>query len=405
VSKDSRPLHLIALTVYLRTLSPSLSFLSIDSNELATLPPVLGVVHASYPLYTWLGFLFSHLLPFGDVAHRINLMSAVLGAASIGGLYLISIRLLPSVMLPLTYRRSAALTGALLFAFSRTFWSQAVIAEVYAPNVALIALTLLVLLRWDHTHSHWDFLFFALTFGLSLGTHLSNLGFAPGLVLFVVLTTVAASRLSTGSAPIRPEILAGAGLAGFGLGVIQFILWPPRSGALEMSTVLQDLPTTLPNLHRHVQLVFSEFRQAFSLMPPPDRLMIYADWLRIQFSLIGIVLGVVGLVFRPRYFCLLMGMYGVQLWFFTQYRVFDLDVFFIPTHFLWAIFIGVGLAITLMGMRWLVQATRLNIRMTRSIHAALALSISLWCLVPFAYNWSENDHSKDVAINDFYASV
>jgi hypothetical protein len=206
-------LTLIALGVYLRTLSPSLSFLSIDSNELATLPPILGVVHASYPLYTWLGFLFSHLLPFGDVAHRINLMSAVLGAASIGGLYLISIRLLPSEMLPLIYRRSAAATGALLFAFSRTFWSQAVVAEVYAPNVALIALTLLVILRWDHTRSNWDFFFFALTFGLSLGTHLSNLGFAPGLVLFVALTTVAASRLSTGSASIRPGILAGAGLA------------------------------------------------------------------------------------------------------------------------------------------------------------------------------------------------
>jgi hypothetical protein len=176
-----------------------------------------------------------------------------------------------------------------------------------------------------------------------------------------------------------------------------------------MGTLLQDLPAILPNVYRHVQLVFSEFRQAFSLVPPPDRLVIYADWLRIQFGLIGIVLGVVGLVFllirRPRYFCLLMGMYGGQLWFFTQYRVFDLDVFFIPTHFLCAIFIGIGLAVTLLRIRWLVQSTRLNIRMTRPIHVALALSIPLGCLVPLAYNWSENDHSEDVAISDFYASV
>jgi hypothetical protein len=35
-------LTLIALTVYLRTLSPSLSFLSIDSTELATLPAILN---------------------------------------------------------------------------------------------------------------------------------------------------------------------------------------------------------------------------------------------------------------------------------------------------------------------------------------------------------------------------
>jgi hypothetical protein len=383
--------------------------MSIDSNEFATLPPILGVVHASYPLYTWLGFLFSRLLPFGDVAHRINVMSAVLGAASIGGLYRVSIRLLPSDMLPLNYQRSVAVTGALLFAFSRTFWSQAVIAEVYAPNVVLVALTLLVLLRWNDTRSHWDFFFFAFTFGLSLGTHLSNLGFAPGMVLFVVMTIAGASSLPAGSAWIRPGILADAGLAGFGLGAIQFVLWPPRPGALQAAAVLQDVPATLTDLYRHVQLGFSEFRQAFSLVPPPDRLVVYTDWLRIQFGLIGIALGVIGLVFllirRPRYFCLLMGMYVVHVWFFTQYKVFDLDVFFIPTHFLWAMFIAVGLAVTLMGVAGLVQSTGLNMQMTQSIHAALALSIPLSCLVPLAYNWSENDRSQDVAINDFYASV
>jgi hypothetical protein len=71
--------------------------------------------------------------------------------------------------------------------------------------------------------------------------------------------------------------------------------------------------------------------------------VIYINWLRIQFGLLDIMLGVIGLFFlmirRPRYFCLLMGMYIVHLWFFTQYKAFDLDVFFIPTHFLWAIFI------------------------------------------------------------------
>lgn len=221
-------LTLLALLVYLRTLSPSLSFFSIDSNEFTTLPAILGVVRSpTYPLYTWLGFLFSHLLPVGDVAHRINLMSASLGAASIGGLYLVVIQLLPSETLPQTICRGAAATGALLFAFSLTFWSQAVIAEVYTTNIALIVLTLLLLLRWDHTHNDWDFFFFAITFGLSLGTHLSNIGFVPGMVLFMVMTVIGVSRLSNGSAFIRPGILVGVGLAGFVLGAIQFVLWSP----------------------------------------------------------------------------------------------------------------------------------------------------------------------------------
>ena len=35
-----------------------------------------------------------------------------------------------------------------MFAGSYTFWSQSVIAEVYALHILLVALTLLLLLRW-----------------------------------------------------------------------------------------------------------------------------------------------------------------------------------------------------------------------------------------------------------------
>jgi len=68
----------VSLLIYNATLTPSLSYKSPDGNELATIPYVLGLAHSTgYPLYTWLGKLFTYL-PIGDVAHRINLMSAVL---------------------------------------------------------------------------------------------------------------------------------------------------------------------------------------------------------------------------------------------------------------------------------------------------------------------------------------
>src|SRR4030042_1235500 len=97
---------LIALTVYALTLTPSLSYLSPDGSELATVPYVLGLAHSpGYPLYTWLGFLFSHLVPLGDVAYRINLMSAVMGALAAAGIYWILIRILPE-RIPLLWRRA-----------------------------------------------------------------------------------------------------------------------------------------------------------------------------------------------------------------------------------------------------------------------------------------------------------
>jgi hypothetical protein len=73
----------LALAVYNATLTPSLSYKSPDGNELAMIPYILGLVHSTgYPLYTWLGKLFTYI-PIGDVAHRMNLMSAVLGAAGV----------------------------------------------------------------------------------------------------------------------------------------------------------------------------------------------------------------------------------------------------------------------------------------------------------------------------------
>jgi len=122
----------LALAVYNATLTPSLSYKSPDGNELATIPYILGLAHSTgYPLYTWLGKLFTYL-PIGDVAHRMNLMSAVLGAAGVAILF--------GIVLLITRHRLVAVFTALLFAFSLAFWSQTGIAEVYAPNVFMILL-------------------------------------------------------------------------------------------------------------------------------------------------------------------------------------------------------------------------------------------------------------------------
>ena len=73
----------LRLVVCNTTLTPSLSYKSPDDNEFVTVCYILGLAHSTgYPLYTWLGKLFT-LIPIGDVAHRVNLMSAVLGAGGV----------------------------------------------------------------------------------------------------------------------------------------------------------------------------------------------------------------------------------------------------------------------------------------------------------------------------------
>jgi hypothetical protein len=69
---------ILSLALYVRTLAPSLLYG--DIAEFQMLYYTLGMTHASgYPTQIIFGKLFT-LLPFGDIAYRVNLMSAFFGA-------------------------------------------------------------------------------------------------------------------------------------------------------------------------------------------------------------------------------------------------------------------------------------------------------------------------------------
>ena len=389
----------IAVLLYNLTLTPSLSYISPDGNELATIPYVLGLAHMpGYPLYTWLGKVFTWL-PFGDVAHRMNLMSAVLGAIGVAGLYLIISKLLHTRATSSVLRRAGAFLTSLIFAFSPTYWSQAVIAEVYVPNIALVAITILALLHWEQSRRDRDFALFALTFGLSLGTHISNLGFAPAFIIFILLTDASVVK--------RPTWWMAA-LVGFSLGVIQFAWLPLRANTLNDRIMLERAPVTLKGIYDYTLGAFPQFKFAFSLGELPDRVVVYLYLLSQQFGWAAILIGVIGLgsllLRRTRHYYLLAGMYVVQVWFFIQYRAFDLDVFFLPAHFLWAIFLAFGIVEALGGLEALVDLISRK-RSTHAAHRAMAAVTVALGLIPLTKNFEISDHSYDVAINDFYANV
>jgi hypothetical protein len=82
----------------------------------------LGVEHSpGYPLFTLVGHLFS-LLPFGSVAYRVHLASAMFGALTGAAAWLCARSLSPG--------RVPAYVAALGLGLCPVFWSQATIAEV-----------------------------------------------------------------------------------------------------------------------------------------------------------------------------------------------------------------------------------------------------------------------------------
>lgn len=407
------------LVVYLFTLTPSLSYLSPDGSELATIPAVLGLAHSpGYPLYTWLGYLF-HFLPINDVAFRINLMSAVMGAVTIGSMYLLALRLLPlqvawgkehnptPTLFEMIVKRGIIGLSVMLFAFSATFWSQAVIAEVYVPNAAMILFTLFALLHWEKTHRPRDFFLFALLFGFSLGTHISNLGFALGFAAFVLLTDWTV---------IKNWKWWLAALAGFLLGIAQFAWLPFKAGTLNDQMMLARAPMDLKGIYNYTLGAFPQFKFAFTLAELPDRLILYLYMLVQELGWLPLVAGIIGLfsllIRRTRYFYLLVGMYLVNVWFFIQYSAFDLEVFFIPAHLLWSIFVIFGLMEVMALTRWMTLTARKQDPATQKKSVIQILTGIFCCFVllapslfPLTKNWVQNDFSQDTAINDFYANI
>lgn len=177
-----------ALVVYLLTLSHDVG--TWDIAEFQTVPHLFGVAHPTgYPLFTILGGLWSWI-PIGSVATRMNLLSAVLFAATAGVLCALGIRL--------RLRGAIAAAGALCFAFSTGVWRNATHVEAQSLHLLLVALLLFswVIAYEDPSPRHIASMCLVVGFGL-VHHGLMILTAAWVLTLFAVSRWRAVARVAT----------------------------------------------------------------------------------------------------------------------------------------------------------------------------------------------------------------
>lgn len=188
---------LLTLALYLYTLAPSVTLE--DSGEYITAAATLGVTHPpGYPLWTTISHLFIALVPFGNVAWRVNLVSAVFGGIANGLVaalaahstrWLLDGRAendvhagLPGWLLPLL----AGLAAGLSLGCSDVMWSQSVIVEVYTLNVTFLLATLWFLYLWSREPQRTGHLLAAgAVYALGLTNHNSLLFISPVFPLLV----------------------------------------------------------------------------------------------------------------------------------------------------------------------------------------------------------------------------
>ena len=186
----------IAAYVYCSTVEPTASFW--DCPEFITTAYKLEVGHPpGAPFFMLTANLFTQFVNDPTkVALMVNMMSALFSAACIMFLFWSISHLVRKLvgengrvqnLAQLITVEASALTGALVYTFSDTFWFSAVEGEVYAYSSLFTAVVFWLMLKWeDHADEpgsdRW-LIFIAYLTGLSIGVHLLNLLCLPALVL------------------------------------------------------------------------------------------------------------------------------------------------------------------------------------------------------------------------------
>lgn len=403
----------LPLAVYLRTLCPTI--FAGDSGELVAGSYCLGIVHPpGYPLYCLIGRLFS-LVPVGSVAFRLNLMSALCAALSSG---LIFLTVTSQARRARPARKEGegcpsaiwiggpALLAGLLCAFSRTLWSQAVVAEVYALNLFLLLLCVLFLFWWGQRGESRFLFFFAFIFGLSLAHHHTAALTTPAFLLFLLW-----HRRKLFENWKNLLILWCL----FFLGLSVYLYLPLRSMAnppLDWGHPV-TLRGTLAHIARTSYGSLSKNPRSWALLG--DQVHAFMRLLGGQFGLALLGLGLVGLValFREakdRFaftICLFL-MCGLGVVLLLNFLVIPKDlylvqVFFIPAFAMAALWVGTG-------TRWLVGrmtalAAPLGFRLCRALGVSLGCAVVLLALVPLIDNFAIDDHSRQFLAADLGGNI
>ncbi|MCK4427260.1 MAG: DUF2723 domain-containing protein, partial [candidate division Zixibacteria bacterium] len=187
---------LVSFVVYLRTMAPTLSFW--DCGEFIACSYILGIPHPpGTPLFVLLGRVFTLIPLFAQIAARVNFISVLTSALTVWLCYLIIVKLVNYWQKnenTLWFRVSkyvGGIVGSLFLAFSDTFWSNAVEAEVYGASMFLMLLILYLGLLWMDRRGtpNGDRLLILIAYLglLSTGIHMTIFLIMPAIFLLVVL--------------------------------------------------------------------------------------------------------------------------------------------------------------------------------------------------------------------------
>jgi hypothetical protein len=401
----------VALALYVRTGAPSL--LTGDQAEHQMVAVTLGVSHATgYPLFTLLNAAAVRLLPFGDLARRVTLMSSLWGALAVLLAFLATRRLSGSAL--------AGIVAAATLAVAPAFWSLAVVAEVYTLQALLILLVWRCLMAWWRDEGRAAPLYgAALCSGLAASHHGS---FVPIVAPAILLTAAwPLLRPRPDSPPYGDRWRRALGAVGWGLlGLapwlylaVQFALFRPfdyyRGEGLPYHYYWGNPASwgDVVNLALGAGFRGKIFTHGWANLA--ELALAFARTLRAEMGAVGLLLGAVGglsLLLGPERRA---GAFGGLV--FVSAALFGLNVagdvpkagvYYLPAYVVWSVWAGVGAA------RLAQAARRALLRAAPPVAALAVAALALFVALPALHGrerLAAMDRSQDRAPREFAAAV
>ncbi|GLI36620.1 DUF2723 domain-containing protein [Geobacter hydrogenophilus] len=394
----------LPLAIYLLTLAPSVTFF--DSGEFITAIHSLGTAHSpGYPFFVNYAKPFTWL-PFGNIAFRVNIATAVSAAAACYGAYLLVLAMLPcgdadGAAMPRYVARGCALAAALAFAFSARLWLQSNHDKPYPLVSFIVAVVFWALLRFRARYDegeecpHYVYLG-AFLCGLATGAHQTIVLMLPAFAWLII------SKDWRLLGRVKEFVIAVAfGLLGF---AIQLHM-PIR--ALKNPLLNWGDPRTLD------QFLWNLLRKGYPSEPPVRDLALLwqqtsAFNVPLEFTWVGVGFLTLGLAVslrrrRDEVIAYLLGVVTSLLVIVGYFNtpsdlIFLTEEFFTPLYLLSAVFIGVGLF-------WLLRRALDSIQVEKLTSMPIKVLVLVFTLMLpgtiCALNYYENDQHDNYVAFDY----
>jgi len=396
----------LPLFVYLLTLAPSVTFF--DSGEFITATYSLGTAHSpGYPLFVNYAKPFT-FLPFGNIAFRVNVATAVSAALACYGVYLLTGYFLRDQELPggerfaALAKRLVSLSAALTFAWTARLWLQSNHDKPYPILSFICAIVFYLMLLWRDSYLSGE----ERPAYVYLGAFLCGLGTGAHQIMVLMIPAYAYLLLATDR---RVIFRVKEFLIAFAFGLLGF--------AIHLHLIVRALQKPLLNWgdsKNLTQFLWNLLRKGYPTEKPVRDLQLL--WSQVnafnvpnEFTAVGLLLMIIGLAFflfkrekRHLVFAYLIGLFIFLLviagYFNTPGElIFLTEEFFTPLYLLSAVFIGVGLFAILSELAKRVPAWQLSRPLAVAAAALLFALPAGVCLL----HYQENDQHENYIAYDY----